>query len=175
LSIRNALGFAILAAIALLLAAVPARAQSTALEGIRGEFKAVSGSVMKAANKAPETLYSYQPTPEVYTMRKMLLHIAGASYSMCASFQDQAGQGPKVDANKMASKQEVLETLTAAFSYCDATMAKATDATLAEVVTAPSGTKRPKSYYASHLIAHTSLHYGNIVTYMRLNKMSPGD
>ncbi len=175
MSMRNALGFAVLAALALLLAAMPAKAQLTALDGIRGEFKDVAASVMKAANKAPESLYAYQPTPEVFTYRRMLLHIAGASYSLCASFQGKPGQGPKVDANKQASKQEVLETLTAAFSYCDAAMAASSDATLAEVVTAPSGTKRPKSYYASHLIAHTSLHYGNIVTYMRLNKMSPGD
>lgn len=169
------IGFAILAVIALLIAALPAKAQSTAMEGIRGEFSAVAGSVTKAATKAPESLYSYQATPEVFTLRKMLLHVAGASYSLCASFQGQPGQGPKVDANKMASKQEVLETLSAAFAYCDVAMEKATDSTLAEVVAAPSGTKRPKSYYVSHLIAHTSLHYGNIVTYMRLNKMSPGD
>lgn len=172
---RHALGFAILAVLALLLAASPARAQSVALEGIRGEFKAVSDSVLKAAQKAPENLYAYQPTPEVFTYRKMMLHVAGASYSLCASFQGKPGEAPKVDANQQASKQQVLETLRAAFSYCDAAMAAASDATLAEVVTAPSGTKRPKSYYVSHLIAHTSLHYGNIVTYMRLNKMSPGD
>ena len=175
MSTRNALGFAILGAIALLLAAVPARAQSAALEGMRGEFKAVSDSVMAAATKAPETLYSFQATPEVQTMRQMLLHVAAASYNLCASFQGQPGRGPKVDANKSAPKQEVLETLRAAFSYCDAAMAKTNDATLAEVVTAPSGTKRPKIYYLAHLISHTSLHYGNIVTYMRLNKMSPGN
>jgi uncharacterized damage-inducible protein DinB len=161
-------------AVAILFGA-PAAAQTTALEGIRGEFKSVAGSVMKAAQKAPESLYGFQPTPEVFTYRKMLLHTAGASYSLCASFQGKPGQGPKVDADRAAGKQEVLDTLTAAFGYCDAAMAAASDATLAEVVTAASGTKRPKSYYLSHLIAHTSLHYGNIVTYMRLKGLSPGD
>jgi uncharacterized damage-inducible protein DinB len=149
-------------------------AQSAALQGIRGEFADVRKAVMTAANKAPESLYGYQPTPEVFTFRKMLLHIADASYYLCAGFQQKGAERPKVDANEDASKQKVLETLTAAFSYCDATMAVANDATLAEVVTAPSGTQRPKSYYLSHLIAHTSLHYGNLVTYMRLNKLSPG-
>lgn len=52
-------------------------------------------------------------------------------------------------------------------------MTRATDATLAEVVKAPSGTSRPKSYYVSHLLAHTSLHYGNVVTYLRLNRIAP--
>jgi len=158
-----------------LFAAPPVPAQTTALEGIRGEFKSVAANVLTAARKAPESLYSFQPTPEVFTLRKLLLHTAAASYSLCASFQGKPGQGPKVDDNRAASKQEVLDTLSAAFSYCDAAMAPATDSTLAETITTASGNKRPKSYFLSHLIAHTSLHYGNIVTYLRLNKIAPGE
>ena len=164
-----------LAMAAALLSGGPAAAQTAALEGIRGEFKAVAGSVLKAAEKAPEEIYGFQPTPEVFTLRRMLLHTAGASYSLCASFQGKPGQGPKVDAQAAMGKAEVVTTLKAAFAYCEAAMVGATDANLAEVVTAPSGTKRPKSYYLSHLIAHTSLHYGNIGTYMRLKGLSPGD
>jgi uncharacterized damage-inducible protein DinB len=161
--------------ILLVMAAGAMWGQTAALEGIRGEFKAVAGSVLKAAEKAPEEIYGFQPTPEVFTFRRMLLHTAGASYSLCASFQGKQGQGPKVDAQAAMGKAEVVKTLKAAFAYCEEAMAGATDATLAEVVTAPSGTKRPKSYYLSHLIAHTSLHFGNIVTYMRLKGISPGD
>lgn len=172
---RHAWGAAALVAGALQLGAVSARAQSAAMDGIRGEFTAVRTSVMTAAAKAPEHLYAYQPTPEVFTLRKMLLHIADASYSICASFQGQPGQRPKVDADAQAPKQQVLDTLTAAFSFCDAALAAATDPALAEVVTSPSGTARSKSYYVSHLLAHTSLHYGNVVTYLRMNKLSPGN
>lgn len=153
----------------------PGSAQTAAMEGIRGEFTAVSKAVMTAANKAPENLYPYQPTPEVFTLRKMLLHIADASYSICAGFKGPGSERPKVDAEAMTPKAQVLEHLTAAFAFCDAALGAATDATLGEVITAPSGTKRPKSYYASHLLAHTSLHYGNVVTYLRINKLSPGD
>jgi uncharacterized damage-inducible protein DinB len=150
-------------------------AQSVAMDGVRGEFTAVKTSVMTAANRAPESIYDYQPTPDVFTFRKMLLHIADAGYSICSGFKGTPGQRPKVEADAVLPKAEVVATLTKAFAYCDEALAAATDATLAETVTAPSGTKRPKSYYASHLLAHTSLHYGNVVTYMRLNKMSPGE
>jgi len=68
----------------------------------------------------------------------------------------------------------LLVTLNAAFTFCDEALGAATDATLAEEVTTPRAT-RVKSYYASHLLAHTSLHYGNLVTYLRLNSLSPGD
>ena len=159
----------------ILLSAPHAHAQSAAMDGIRGEFAAVKTSVMTAANKAPESIYGFQATPEVYTFRKMLLHIADAGYSICSGFKGTPGQRPKVDADAMLPKADVVSTLTKAFAFCDEALGAASDATLGETVTAPSGTKRPKSYYASHLLAHTSLHYGNVVTYMRLNKLSPGD
>lgn len=162
------------AAALILLAPGLASAQS-AIDGIRAEFAAVTKSVMTAANKAPESIYGYQPTPEVFTLRKQLLHVADASYSICSSFKGTPGQRPKVDADAPASKADVVAALTAAFAFCDGALTAATDATLAEVVTTSSGAKRVKSYHASHLLAHTSLHYGNVVTYMRLNKLSPGD
>ena len=151
-----------------------AQAQSRAMDGIRGEFGDVKANVVAAAQKAPESLYGYQPTPDVYTFRKMLLHIADASYSICSGFKGTAGQRPKVDADGMLAKPEVLAAVNAAFAYCDEALAAATDATLAEEVKTPRST-RVKSYYASHLLAHTSLHYGNLVTYLRMNKIAPGD
>lgn len=164
----------IFSAVLALALTAPAFAQNAAMDGIRTEFAAVKKSVVTAANKAPENLYSYRPTEDVYTLRKMLLHIAGASYNICAGFQNQIGKAPKVDVDKKAPKAEVLKTLDEAFAYCDAALAKSSDATLGETVTAPNGTKRPKSYYASHLLAHTSLHYGNVVTYLRINGLAPG-
>jgi len=152
-----------------------ASAQSAAMDGVRMEFDAVKTQVMTAATKAPESLYDYQPTAEVFTLRKMLLHIADASYSICASFKGEPGKRPKVDANTTLPKADVLTHLTASFAFCDAALASATDATLGEGVTAASGTTRPKSYHASHLLAHTSLHYGNVVTYLRMNKLAPGN
>jgi uncharacterized damage-inducible protein DinB len=165
----------VLALAALVTAQSSVSAQSVAMDGIRGEFAAVKASVMKAADKAPESIYGYQPTPEVYTFRKMLLHIADASYSICSGFKGTPGQRPKVNADAPLPKADVTAALTASFAYCDEAMAAATDGTLAELVTLSSGAKRPKSYYASHLLAHTSLHYGNVVTYMRINKLSPGN
>jgi uncharacterized damage-inducible protein DinB len=155
--------------------AVAAPAQDNALAGIKDEWSNVKKDVLTAANKAPEDIYGFKPTEEVFAFRKMLLHIAGASYNICAGFQDKRGSQPKVDVDKQASKAEVIDTLNAAFGYCDAAMAAASDATLAETIKAPSGRTRPKSWYASHLLAHTAMHYGNIVTYMRLKGMSPGE
>ncbi len=169
------LAFAPLVLAAFCAGTATATAQSAAMDGVRTEFAAVRASVMTAANKTPESLYGYQPTAEVFTLRKMLLHIADASYSICSSFKGTPGQRPKMDAEAALPKAEVIAGLTAAFGYCDEALKAATDATLAETVTTQSGTKRPKSYHASHLLAHTSLHFGNVVTYLRMNRISPGE
>lgn len=169
------LGLTSLVLATLLAHAAPAGAQARVMSGIRGEFDDVKGNVLAAARKAPEGMYGFQATPEVFTFRKMLLHIADASYSICAGFRGAPGQRPKVDADAAMPKADVVTTLEAAFAFCDAALAAATDATLAEEVTTSSGATRVKSAYASHLLAHTSLHYGNVVTYMRLNKLAPGD
>ena len=158
-----------------ILCASSAAAQSPAMDGIRTEWSAIQGGVMTAANKTPDSLYGYRPTPDVFTLRKMLLHIADASYSLCAGFQGTPGQRPKVNADAELPKAEVLQTLTAAFTFCDTAFAAATDASLGERVTLPNGQTRVKSYYAAHQLAHTNLHYGNVITYMRLNKLAPGD
>jgi uncharacterized damage-inducible protein DinB len=149
-------------------------AQTTALSGMKREWTAAKSSVLKAANKAPEEIYGFQPTAEVFTLRRMFLHIAGASYSICSSAAGKPGSAPKVDFTAETPKAEVLKTLNAAFAYCDEVIASSTDATLAETVQTANG-PREKSYYFSHLLGHTFLHYGNVVTYLRLKGLSPGD
>lgn len=157
-----------------LLATVACLAQNNALAGIHREFTAAKAQVLKAANKAPEDIYSFRPTPEVFTLRRMFLHIAGASYNLCSSAAGKPGAFPKVDVTAETPKAEVIATLNAAFAYCEDVFAHSTDATLAETVPTANG-PREKSYYLSHLLGHTFLHYGNVVTYMRIKGMSPGD
>lgn len=149
-------------------------AQNTALAGIKREYTAGKTAVLKAANKAPENIYSFRPTPEVFTLRRIFLHIAGASYNLCSSAAGKPGTAPKVDVNAETPKAEVIGKLNAAFAYCDDVFANSTDATLAETVSTSNG-PREKSYYFTHLVGHTFLHYGNIVTYMRIKGMSAGD
>lgn len=161
-------------AVLALIATAAGLAQSNALDGMKREYTAAKTAVMKAANKAPEDIYSFKPTADVFTLRRMFLHIAGASYSICSGAAGKPGTAPKVDVTAETPKAQVIETLNAAFAYCDDVFAKSTDATLAENVQTANG-PRPKSYYFSHLLGHTFLHYGNVVTYMRIKGMSPGD
>ena len=162
-------------ALAFVAFAVPAAfSQTTALDGVKREYTSAKTAVLKAANKTPEDILGFRPSPDVFTLRRMYLHIAGAAYSICSGAAGKPGTAPKVDVEAAATKAQVLEHLNSAFSYCDDVFAASKDSTLAETFTA-NGRTMVKSYYFSHLIGHTNLHYGNVVTYLRINGIAPGD
>ena len=155
-----------------ILMAGSALAQNPILEGMLREHSAMQEKILTAAEKAPEEIYSFRPTREVFPLRKMFLHLAGGQNSLCARFT--TTPAPKVEEEKDAGKAETIATLKQSFEYCRQAFSGASDATLAEMVES-RGRRTPKSYYLAHLIGHNELHYGNIVTYMRLKGLSPGN
>ena len=49
------------------------------------QFGALSGFVVRSAEKVPEGLYFFRPTSEVRTMAQLFGHIADAMFGMCAT------------------------------------------------------------------------------------------
>src|ERR1700722_9298119 len=47
-------------------------------------FTHISGLILRSADKIPEDLWSYQPTPEVRTVGQLFAHIADGSNHICA-------------------------------------------------------------------------------------------
>ena len=48
------------------------------------QFGALTGFVIRSAEKVPEDLYSFRATPEVRSMAELFGHVADAMFSMCA-------------------------------------------------------------------------------------------
>jgi hypothetical protein len=72
----------------------------------------------------------------------------------------------------LATKAEHVETITAARDYCAQVWAGATDAWLLEVTDTMMG-RQPRVGLLTFNNSHTNEHYGNLVTYMRLNDIVP--
>src|SRR5688572_9572395 len=49
------------------------------------QFAALTGFVIRAADKVPEDLYSFKATPEVRSMGQLFGHVADALFSMCST------------------------------------------------------------------------------------------
>ena len=79
---------------------------------------------------------------------------------------------PPATATAKGSKTEIMACLKGAFDYCDGVYSGFTDAHLND----PAdfwGVKTNKMFVLIQVANHDALHYGNLVTYLRLNGLVP--
>jgi uncharacterized damage-inducible protein DinB len=125
--------------------------------------------IMKSADAMPEPKYSYRPTKDVRTFAEILNHVADISYILCSNVKGEANPAP--DTAK-GSKTQIMVYLKGAFDYCDAVYSRFTDAHLND----PAdfwGAKVNKMFVLMQVANHDALHYGNLVTYLRINGLEP--
>jgi uncharacterized damage-inducible protein DinB len=127
------------------------------LGDVKGGFNEVNDWVMKAAEAVPADKYSYRPVDTVRTFGQLIGHITDSYNYFCA-----VGAGNKVqwsDAVEKGAtdKDALLPKLKEAVGRCNATYA--------------SSTAQLKPLFAN--VGHTNLHYGNIITYMRMMGLKP--
>ncbi len=163
--------FLTLAAGATMLSAQTKLANDPLIQSSHEMFLQISDNVMRAAEKVPENLYSFRATPEVRTMGELFAHIADASNHICALAVD--GKPAAGSVEKTAkTKADFIAALKREFAGCEAAYAKLTPASAIQVVDM-GGQKRARVSLMDYEVAHTWEHYGNLVTYMRLNKIVP--
>jgi uncharacterized damage-inducible protein DinB len=125
--------------------------------------------IMKAADAMPESKYSYRPTKDVRSFGEIVTHVADISYYLCSNAK---GEASPATATAKGSKTEIVAYLNGAFRYCDGVYSGFTDAHLND----PAdfwGFKTNKMFILTQAGNHDALHYGNLVTYLRLNGLEP--
>ncbi|MGE0815918.1 MAG: DinB family protein [Vicinamibacterales bacterium] len=166
--LTRCLGFGVL----LLAATSSAFAQADpASAAIKGQFGMISGVVSKTAEKVPENLYSFKATPEVRSIGQLLAHIADSQFSMCAAAAGEKPPQMGIEKGK-TSKADISKAVNDSIAYCNTVIAGMTDSKGMEVVKFFTG-PTPRLMVLSFNISHSYEHYGNLVTYMRLNKIVP--
>jgi hypothetical protein len=116
---------------------------------LRKSFTEVSTWVAKAADLVPEEKYSFQPAPAVRSFARQVAHIADSYDYYCGRRRDSAETGPLDKATlaaRLASAQKVCASAYARGGGGSALVGN---------------------------IAHTNLHYGNLVTYLRMMGLTP--
>jgi len=138
---------------------------------IKATYDMVKGYITKAAAQVPEDKYKFQATKEVRTMGAVFGHIAESNGGICATA---SGLKPvAVGAEKLATKAELQKALADSFAFCDKAFATITAANMNESVTLFGQLKLSRLGALAFNNSHDFEHYGNIVTYMRLNGMVP--
>ena len=166
-----ALAFAVLPAALTAQGAAPAAGANPATQAVKGQFGMIKGVVARTAEKVPEELYSFKPTPEVRSIGQLLGHIADSQFGMCAAAAGEKPPQTGIEKN-FQSKAQLSKAVVESNAYCDKVIAGLNDAKGMEIVQFFTG-PTPRLHVLTFNIAHSYEHYGNLVTYMRLKGIVP--
>ena len=169
--LTSAIAFALLPVALGAQGAAPAAGANPATQAVKGQFGMVKGVVARTAEKVPEELYSFKPTPEVRSIGQLLGHIADSQFGMCAAA---AGEKPPQTGieKTVTSKAQLSKAVVDSNAYCDKVIAGMDDKKGMEIVQFFTG-PTPRLHVLTFNIAHSYEHYGNLVTYMRLKGIVP--
>jgi uncharacterized damage-inducible protein DinB len=127
--------------------------------------------LLRSAEKMPEDKYAFKPTDVVRTYGQLLAHVADGQYEFCGAA---AGNHDRKNVEQTAkTKADIVAALKTAFAYCDSIYAGMTDAKAAEMIPAFGGIKITRLSMLDFNVSHTMEHYGNLITYMRIQGIVP--
>jgi uncharacterized damage-inducible protein DinB len=156
--------------LSLVVSTASAQAPSPTREA-RALWKSVIGNVNQAADELSEQMYTYRPTPEVRTFGELFAHIAGSQKMYCAMALGEKVPGEDDVEKNAKTKAAIVAALKASNEYCERAYTQPDESLRAPVDI--FGEQHPRFYALIANASHDGEHYGNIVTYMRLNKMVP--
>jgi uncharacterized damage-inducible protein DinB len=138
---------------------------------LKAQAESVRSLVLRTAEKVPEELYSFKPTPDIRSLGGVLGHIADGNNLLCSMAN---GEKPVFNqANeKKTTRAELVAALKASFAACDRVFDGTTDANSSTPVDL-FGQKQTRLGVLAFNNSHTWEHYGNLVTYMRLKNIVP--
>ncbi len=152
-------------------AAAVTPAQSSPLSDYNKQlYTGIKEILLRSAEKMPEEKYSFKPVDSVRTFGQIVGHIASAQYTFCSLALGEKNPAPKMDA--ITSKADLISALKSAFAYCDKAYNSMTDVSATETVKLFGGDV-PKLGALSVNNLHSVEHYGNLITYLRMNNIVP--
>ncbi|HEU4827939.1 MAG TPA: DinB family protein [Gemmatimonadales bacterium] len=166
----------ILPAVMLSLAATGLQAQtaaptSSAVGTVEGIWGQLTTWITMAAEEAPDSVYAFRPTPEVRTFGQLVAHVAGAQHLICGAAMNEDGGAENQIEEKNLSKAEIVAALKKSTEYCRKAYAQ-TDAA-AQGATRLFGQEQTRLHALTLNATHNGEHYGNMVTYLRINGIVP--
>lgn len=141
---------------------------TTAKSGWGGLKKNLAGS----AALMPEADYGFKPAPTVRTFGQLIGHLANDHYLICSAAKGEKNPQAATDFEKTTGKAALVKALQDSIAYCDGVYDTMTDAKGAESIDM-FGRKYPRLAALTINVAHSSEHYGNLVTYLRVKGLVP--
>ena len=132
-------------------------------------YTGIKSTLMKAAEKMPESNYSFKTVPEVRTYGEVIGHIADIQVMLCGLVKGEQKQGT---AGTKTSKADLMAALKDSFDYCDTVYNSMTDAAGAQKVKM-FGREMTKLGVLNFNTMHDNEMYGTAVAYLRIKGIVP--
>lgn len=147
--------------------------QDSVAEHLREQWEASRQQMVGIAEAMPGNQFNYAPTPEVRSFGEILVHVAGENMTWMEMVAGVANPGVNERFENLKTRPEILKALSDYFDYGAKVLADLTDGEAMESV--PFGRRGPKPRWliVVQTIGHSKEHYGNLVTYQRLNGIVP--
>ena len=167
-------------AIAMMAASAHVRAEQGApanpiSQALRADWTGAKTNFRRSADVMPEAKYGFKPVDSVRSYGAILAHVAGAAYEFCSAAKGEKTPHAEDEFEKSAkTKAEIVKALDGAIAYCDEVYKGLDDVKAAQMVAGAFG--GPQGARAANLTGNTihfQEHYGNIVTYLRINGLVP--
>jgi uncharacterized damage-inducible protein DinB len=144
-------------------------------DGIRSQWNSAKRNLQQSSEIMPEGSYDYRPVDGVRNFGEILAHTAGANYGFCAAAKGEKPPFAEDHFEKTAKTRAAIMKATAdSIAYCDAAFTALTDASAAQQVAPPFGEgQTARAAVLISEIGHVNEHYGNLVTYFRINGIVP--
>ena len=169
--IRKLVILAALTAPAVLAQAPRPTTSASPVADVRALWETVREYISQSAADMSEAQYAFRPTPEVRTFGELIGHLAGSQNMFCAMVlgekppaEDAVEKAAKTKASLIAAWRESNKYCERAYGMSDAALAATTDV---------FGQTKTKFYALTMNMSHDNEHYGNIITYLRINKIVP--
>jgi uncharacterized damage-inducible protein DinB len=180
---RHTIGMLALLAVAF----VPAAAQAQEMEhkegmdhmqhhgagiaAVQPQYDQVKGWMIATAEMMPEENYGYRPTEAVRSFGELMGHVANAGYMFCSAVLGEDSPNATNIEKTVTSKAGLVEAVKTMFAYCD--KAYQIDEMKAMEEVTFFGRQGSRLWVLVFNSTHNFEHYGNLVTYLRMNGMTP--
>jgi uncharacterized damage-inducible protein DinB len=141
------------------------------LAAARIQYESVRDLILRTARGVPAEVLAYRPTEEVRSFSELLGHVANASFMFCSVVLDEDSPS-STNYEELTDQAGLVAGLEEAFAYCDRAHTGLSGRSLMEDVSL-FGQTGSRIWVLVFNATHNWEHYGNLVTYMRLNGIVP--
>ena len=149
----------------------PAPRPDLAVATLRELWKVQSRYVLQSAEAVPESLYSFRPVQSVRSIGELIGHLAGSQNNMCGVALGEPERNEDAVEKSRTTKADLVAALRASNAFCERAYAQ-TDQAVAGNATL-FGRAMSRRAILGLNATHDAEHYGNLVTYLRINGMVP--